>query len=85
MPTLSGMNKPIGCTIVPGGAAASELSPVSGINTADTLIEVRHISADLVTNASVLTEASIPDADTVSLTTTDTTGGFVIVLWQENE
>lgn len=82
---LEGMSKPVGFAVVPGDAAASDLSPVSGVCVGDSLISVRHISDDLVTNVDVTGDASITDADTIQLGTTDTTGDFVVVLWQEAE
>lgn len=85
MPVLEGFPTPIGAAIAPGGAAATDLGPIPGINLADTLINVRHVSGDLVTNADVTAEASITDADTIQLTTTVTTGDFVIVVWKEAE
>lgn len=82
---LEGMSKPLGFAVVPGGAAASDLYPVPGINPADTIVSVLHVSDDLVTNTDVTSEASITDADTIQLTTTNTTGDYVVVVWQENE
>lgn len=81
---LEGMSKPLGFAIVPGDTAGSDLYPVPGINPVDTLVAVRHISDDLATNADVSGEASITDADTIQLSTTDTTGDFVMVVWQES-
>ena len=81
MGTLEGFPTPFGSAIVPGGVAGTH-TPVPGISTADTLIEVKHVSGDLVTNASLLGEASITDADEINLTTTNTTGNFLIVIWK---
>ena len=80
---LQGMTKPLGFAVVPGGVNAAPLGPVPGLNTVDTLVAVRPISDDLVTNADVKAQASIPDVDQVQLSTTDTTGDFVVVVWQE--
>ena len=85
MPTIDGLGFPVNVAVVPGGLAASDLGPVGGIDATDSLIVVRHITPDLVTNADVTGEASITDADTVQLSTTDTTGDFVVAVWQENE
>lgn len=82
MGTLEGFPTPFGSAIVPGGVAGAH-SPVPGINTGDTLIEVKHVSGDLVTNTSLLGEASITDADEITLSTTNTTGNFLIVIWKE--
>lgn len=85
MATLDGVGKPFGMAVAPGAAATADITPISGIDTADSLVAVRHISADLVTNADVTAEASITGADTVQLSTTDTSGAFVVVVWQEDE
>lgn len=83
MGTLEGFPTPIGMAIVPGGAVGAFV-PVPGINTADTLIEVRHVSDDLVTNDSLLVDFSITDADEVTNGgIVDTTGDFLIVVWKE--
>lgn len=85
MGTLNDLGFPVGSAVVHGGAAGAGLGPVSGIDVGDSLITVRHITADLVTNADVTAEASITDADEITLTTTITTGNFVLVVWRENE
>ncbi len=83
MPTLEGYPVPIGRAIVPGGAVGA-FRPVPGINVGDTLIEVKHISGDLVTNVSLLADFTITDADEVTNGgAVDTTGNFLLVLWKE--
>ncbi len=84
MPTITGYSKVLGMSLVPGGAAATPLGPCGGILTTDTLVEVRHVSGDgsLTINTSVKAEASIPAPDRVQLTTTVTTGNFLVVVWQ---
>ena len=81
MPTIDGSNKPSTCTVVPGAAAAADIA-VPGIPSGASLIMVHHITADLVTNADVTSEASITDNGIIQLTTTVTTGDFVAVAWQ---
>ena len=82
MGIINGLSKPVGAAVVPGGAATTSLGPAPGLSAGDTLINVRHITDDLATNADVTGEASITDDGEVTLTTTDTTGGFVLVVWQ---
>lgn len=84
MPTITGYPRILATAVVPGGAAATPLGPCGGILTTDTLVEVRHVSGDgsLTVNASVKAEASIPAPDRVQLTTTVTTGNFLVVVWQ---
>lgn len=85
MGTLEGFPTPWGSAIVPGGAPGAH-SPVPGINVADTLIEVRHISDDLVTNASLLPDFTITDADEVTNGgLVDTTGNWLIVIFKASE
>lgn len=85
MGTIEGLGFPVSVAVVPGVAAAADLSPVGGIDPADSLIAVRHVTPDLVTNADVTGEASITAADTIQLSTTNTAGDFVVVVWRENE
>ena len=83
MGTLEGFPTPIGMAIVPGGVVGA-FKPVPGINTGDTLIEVKHVSGDLVTNVSLLADFTITDADEVTNGgAVDTTGNFLIVVWKE--
>ena len=83
MGTLEGFPTPFGSAIVPGGPVGAS-SPVPGINVADTLIEVKHVSGDLVTNVSLLADFTITDADEVTNGgIVDTTGNFLIVVWKE--
>lgn len=85
MPTIPGTTQPFGFCVVPGGPNAAPLSPCGGIDTADTIVTAYHVSDDLVTKADVTAEATIPAADQVQLAVTDTSGDFVLVVWQEDE
>lgn len=85
MPTIPGPSKPYGFCIVPGGVNAAPLGPCGGIDPADQLISVTQVDEPFTTATDVTAEASIPGADQVELTTTDTSGDFVLVVWQENE
>ena len=82
MGTLQGFPVPIQRAVVPGGPTGTH-RPVSGISVGDTLIDVRHLSTDFVTNVSLLGEFSISSADEIDNTgpNTDTTGNFLIVTW----
>lgn len=83
MAIVEGYPTPFGCAIVPGSAPGA-MSPVPGINVEDTLIAVRHVSADLVTNADVTADFTITSADQVTNGgIVDTTGNFIIVVWKE--
>lgn len=81
MPTTEGFPGITGSGIARGGPAATALEVGSGLLTTDTLLNVQHVSGDLVTNADVTAEATIPTAGHVQLSTTATTGDFLIVTW----
>ena len=85
MGTISGLSTPVERAIFQGGPAASPLPRAdgSGLNVGDSLVAVQHITDDLVTNADVSGEASIPTADKLQLTTTDTSGAWVVVLYKK--
>lgn len=85
MPTIVGPSKPYRMCVVPGGAIAVPLGPCGGIDTVDQIISVTQVDEPFTTATDLTSEASIPTADRVQLTTTDTTGDFLIVTWQENE
>jgi len=83
MAILEGMSSPIGMAVVPGGVVGV-LGPVPGINVGDTLIDVRHVSNDLVTNASLLADFTITSADEITNGgAVNTSGNFLIVTWKE--
>lgn len=81
MGIIQGFPRPVERAVVPGGANAAGIGPVAGIDPGDDIIAVHHVSTDLVTNADVTAEATITDADEITLSTTDTTGDFVVVVW----
>ncbi len=86
MPTMIGYSKPIGTCVVPGGAIATPLGPCGGIDPADELLSVVQVSDPQIgAGTELLTEATIPAADQIELSTTVTTGDFLLVSWAENE
>lgn len=85
--TLSGFPRPIATAIVPGGAAGNH-KVVGDLRAGDSLISVRHVSADLVTNADLTAQFTIPAASNATINNaagTDTTGNFLIVTWAKAE
>lgn len=85
MPTIVGPSKPYGFAVVPGGAIATDLGPCGGIDAADQLISVVHVDEPFTTAVDLIAEATNPGADVIQLATTDTTGDFLLVTWQEDE
>ncbi len=87
MPTISGFSKPVGCAMIPGGPVGEH--PVQGaLQPSDTLLSVEHITdGDPPTRADITAEFSITAGKSGSITntTTDTTGGWLHVLWARSE
>lgn len=79
----NGFPTPVGFALVNGGPAATPIRGVGDVDAGSTLIEVKHVSGDLVTNASVLAEASIVGTGAIQLATTDTSGNWLAVVWKE--
>jgi len=80
---LPGISTPVAVAVIGGGATATALGPCGGLVAADDLVCVRHISDDLVTNDDVTSEASISAEGAVELSTTTTTGDFLVVVWKK--
>ena len=83
MPTISGFSTTVGCAMIPGGPVGQHR--VSGdLGAGDTLLSVEHITDGAPpTRVDRTAEFSIP-ADThgvIQNTTTNTTGGFLHVVW----
>ena len=78
-----GFPRPLRSAVVPGGPAGTH-RVVTGLKAGDTLVNVRHLSEDLVTNADITGESSISDAGEITTTTTDTTGNHILVVWQSD-
>ena len=83
MPTISGFNKRIGCAMIPG-KAIGEHKLSGNLKPGDTLLSVLHISDGTPPTAVNRTaEFSITPAKggSITNTTTDTTGGWLHVVW----
>lgn len=87
MPTISGFSAPVGCALIPGGAIGEHRVPGS-IKPGDTLLSVEHITDGApptrVDRTAEFT-VSATKAGVVQNTTTNTTGGFLHVLWASAE
>lgn len=77
--------KNIAVTSVPGGAAGAH-SLDGGLHPDDTLLSVRHVSADLTTtNADLTAEFSISGLNTIDNSAgTDTSGDFLVVTYAKD-
>ncbi|RVQ76122.1 hypothetical protein [Sinorhizobium medicae] len=87
MPTISGFSKPVGCELIPGGPAG-EHRLQGAIGPDDTLLSVEHVTdTSPPTRADITAEFSIhaDKGGVIVNTTTDTTGGFLHVLWARSE
>lgn len=85
--TLSGFPRTIATAIVPGGAAGNHQVP-GDLQAGDDLISVRHVSGDLVTNADLTAEFTIPAGSNATINNaagTVTTGDFLVVTWAKAE
>lgn len=83
MPTQSGFSKAIGCDIIPGGPVG-EFRVSGNLRPGCTLLSVEHITdGNPPTRVDRTAEFSITagKANTIQNTTTNTTGGFLHVLW----
>ncbi len=85
----TGLTKALGaialkCTLVAGAAANADIA-VTGIAVEDTIIGVIHLegTATYAAPADRLSEASITSAGNIQLTTTNTTGDFLLLLWHD--
>lgn len=75
---------PVGCAITRGAAASGGTARVPGIRATGTLIEVKHVSGDLVTNASVLADFAITgDNEITNNGIVDTSADWLVVAWKE--
>lgn len=85
MSLITGYPRGVSVSIAPGGSAGVPLGPFPGIHINDEIIAVRQVSADgsLTVNTDRTAEASIVDAETIQLSTTDTTGEILIVVHHE--
>lgn len=87
MPTISGFSKPIGCAMIPGGPVGQH-TVQGALKPGDTLLSVEHITDGTPpTRVDRTAEFSITagKSGTITNTTTNTTGGFLHVLWARAE
>ncbi|MEO9612627.1 MAG: hypothetical protein ABJG86_09760 [Nitratireductor sp.] len=87
MPTITGFSRPVGCALIPGGPVGEHLVP-GALQPGDTLLSVEHITDGTPpTRVDRTAEFSITAGRAGSVTndTTDTTGGFLHVLWARSE
>jgi hypothetical protein len=72
--------------VMPGGPAGAHKLPGGFMRPDATLLDVRHLSADLQTNADLTSEFEVwPDADNTIINPggTDTTDDFLLVVWAQ--
>lgn len=90
MPTISGFSRPVGCALIPGGEAGEHKVPGS-LKPGDTLLSVEHITDDeRPTREDITEEFDISETEAGVIINddvegTDTTGGFLHVLWASHE
>lgn len=82
--TPFGFPGPIQGVVTPGGAVGDHrVGNVPLPKVGDSLIAVRHLSTDLVTNADLTAEFSITADGVITNTTTVTTGDYLLVIWRD--
>ena len=83
--TAPGFTRHVGIAVIPGGAAGDHVLPGgSPLGLGDTLVSVRHVSQDLVTNADITAEFTITGSNLINNSLgTVTTGNFLVVTWIE--
>ncbi|SCW61716.1 hypothetical protein SAMN02927924_01689 [Sphingobium faniae] len=87
MPTISGFSSPVGCALIRGGAVGEHVVP-GNLQPGDTLLSVEHITdGDPPTRVDRTAEFTISatKGGVIENTTTNTTGGFLHVLWSKSE
>lgn len=84
MPTMQGTTKPFGFCVVDGGATTTPLGPCGGIDPADAVVSVVAVDDPPGAFLDLTSEATIPEADRIELSTTDTTGTKLLVTWYED-
>jgi hypothetical protein len=87
MPIINGFSVPLEDALIPGGVVGAHAVP-GNIEDGDTLIAVLHITDGPPALAADLTaEFSITagKGGSVTNTTTDTSGGFLLVVWAKAE
>lgn len=82
--TLSGFSRVVQSAVIPGGAVGAHEVP-GNLDASDTLLSVKHVSDDLLTNAELLAEFIISGTNAITNTTTVTTGNFLVVVWVKEQ
>jgi len=82
MSALTGLKRRMAVTTIPGDVAGAHQIDGALAASGDTLISVRHVSSDLVTNADLTAEFSVTGLNTISnVGGTDTSGDFLVVTY----
>jgi len=77
---ISGFTRVVAVSVIPGGAAGDHTVEGDLDASGDTLLSVRHVSGDLVTNADLTAEFSITGHNLINnVAGTNTTGDFLVV------
>lgn len=87
MPTITGFSRPVGCALIKGGPVG-EFTVAGKLKPGDTLLSIEHITdGSPPTRVDRTAEFSIhaTKGNTISNTTTNTTGGYLHVLWASAE
>lgn len=85
MSTLSGFSRDVAVTVISGDVAGAHQIDGDLDASGDTLLSVRHVSDDLVTNADLTSEFSVTGLNTISnVGGTDTTGDFLVVTYAQS-
>lgn len=87
MPTITGFSKRLGSALVPG-APVGEIKVPGDIKAGDTLLDVLHITDGTPpTRVNRTAECSITagKAGSITTTVTNTTGGFLLVIWAKTD
>ena len=82
MITAPGWERAIGTMIVPGAVAGDVTLPGGSLVAADDLLNVTHLTADLVTLADLTSEFTTEGAKLINNDAgTDSSGDFLLVVW----
>jgi len=83
MITAPGWTRGISTAIIPG-AVAGDFTVPGPITTADALLAVKEVSADLVTLADITSEFTITGANLINNAVTSSATNFLLVVWAES-
>lgn len=84
--TQSGFPRAVSCAVIPGGAPGQFNVP-GNLKPGDTILMVRHVSANLATNADITANVSITAGvhGRITVVTTNSTGNFLVIVWAKPE